>query len=117
MWENIKYYGGFISALLIAEMAFISFTWTFEHPGIFPADIRELMFVFPVAILILIHYAQEDLKVQWRRFLLVVTHLLKLELLLGLYEKIDRKLLKDTLERGRIRLQTCSNHIELWVFF
>ena len=92
MWENVKHFGGFISALLVAEMAFISYIWSFQNTGIFPFDVRELMFVFPFAIIVLARHAQSDLKERWGRFLLVVTHLLKLELLLGIYDKIDHKL-------------------------
>lgn len=84
MWENIKYFGGFISGLLVAQMALYTVILNVKDPGIF----QFAIFVLPVAIIVLSCVGYKDLKERRQRFLLVVTHLLKLEELLGVHEGI-----------------------------
>lgn len=54
-----------------------------------------LIIILQVFTIFLAQYAKNDLEERRKRFFLVVSHLLKLEILLGFYDPIDQKL-KDT---------------------
>jgi hypothetical protein len=96
MWENMKYFGILIGSLLTAYVALLGYISTTKiafiaSPITFIFNLI-ILFPVPVTIAILAWYARKDLIQRRRRFLLVVTQLLKLEDLLGLYTKIGDKL-------------------------
>jgi hypothetical protein len=91
MWENMKFFGGFIGSLLTAYSGLVGLIVTAKIN--IPYAYNFVIFLpVPVVILILALYARNDLIERRRRFLLVVTHLFKLEQLLGLHDKIGNKL-------------------------
>lgn len=95
MWENLKFFSIFIGTLLAAYIGFFDFiARTLISPDSIYAAILNgiILFPIPVTIFVLALYAYNDLEQRRERFYLVVTHLLKLEDLLGLHEKIDDKL-------------------------
>jgi len=97
MWENMKYFGILIGSLLTAYTALLGYiTTTPIFFTTYPITIifnSMILFPVPVVIIILAWYARNDLIQRQRRFLLVVTHLLKLEDLLGLHKDISDKLI------------------------
>lgn len=96
MWENMKYFGILIGSLLTAYTALLGYITTtkiaFSDYFITITFNSIILFPVPVVIFFLAWYARKDLIQRRRRFLLVVTQLLKLEDLLGLYRKIGDKL-------------------------
>jgi hypothetical protein len=96
MWENMKYFSILIGSLLTAYTALLGYisTKTIFFAIYQITIIFNFMILFPIpaVIIVLALYAQNDLIERRRRFLLIVTHLLKLEELLGLHKKIDDKL-------------------------
>ena len=98
MWENIKFFVGLVSALLSAHMVLLGFFWTIRDHGsltLFGNTFNWFgiaLLVFPGAISLISYYGWKDLRMRWQRFLLVATHLLKLEDLLGLHVDISGKL-------------------------
>lgn len=91
MWENMKYFGALISGLITASIALVSLTLDNFVPNLFIV----LIIILQIFIILLAHYAKKDLKERQKRFFLVVSQLLKLEVILGFYEDISQKL-KDT---------------------
>lgn len=96
MWENMKYFSILIGTLLTAYTALLGYISTnpisfTEYPVSILFNIM-ILFPIPAVIIVLALYARNDLIERRRRFLLVVTHLLKLEQLLGLHEKIGKRL-------------------------
>ena len=91
MWENMKYFGALISGLITASIALVGLTLDKSVPVLFII----LIIILQVFIIFLAEYAKKDLKERQKRFFLVVSHLLKLEVILGFYEDISQKL-KDT---------------------
>ena len=91
MWENMKYFGSLISGLITASIALVGFIFDIDNNGVF----LILIIILQIFIIYLAHYAKKDLQERQKRFFLVVSHLLKLEVLLGFYEDISQKL-KDT---------------------
>jgi hypothetical protein len=91
MWENIKFFVGLVGVLLSAHMVLLGFFWnimdhgSLKWPGI-------ALLVFPSAISLVSYLGWKDSQMRWQRFLLVATHLLKLEDLLGLHVDISGKL-------------------------
>jgi len=92
MWENMKYSGGLVGSLLTAYTALLGYFYTTADANTTPLNLM-ILFPIPAAIIFLTFYARDDLKQRKRRFLLVVTHLLKLEELLGLHRDISDKLI------------------------
>jgi len=95
MWENMKYFSILIGSLLTAYTALLGYIST--NPisfAIYSIAIFNIMILFPIPafIIVLALYARNDLIERRRRFLLVVTHLLKLEQLLGLHQKMGDRL-------------------------
>lgn len=93
MWENMKYFGALISALITASITLLGFALNAHVPVLFPT----LIIILQLFIIYLAHYAKKDLTERRKRFFLVVTHLLKLEVLLGLYDKKNSEKLKQKL--------------------
>lgn len=91
MWENMKYFGALISGLITASIALVSLTIDNFVPNLFII----LIIILQIFIILLAEYAKRDLKERQKRFFEVVSHLLKLEIILGFYENISQKL-KDT---------------------
>lgn len=91
MWENMKYFGSLISALITASVTLIGINFDRHTHILFPI----LIIILQVFTIFLAQYAKNDLEERRKRFFLVVSHLLKLEILLGFYDPIDQKL-KDT---------------------
>ncbi len=87
----MKYFGALISGLITASIALVGFIFDIENNGIF----LTLIIILQIFIIILAQYAKRDLRERQKRFFLVVSHLLKLEVLLGFYDDISQKL-KDT---------------------
>jgi hypothetical protein len=92
MWENMKYFGALVGSLLTAYTALLGYFSTTVYANPIPLNLM-ILFPIPVAIIFLTFYARDDLKQRKRRFLLVVTHLLKLEELLGLHREITDELI------------------------
>lgn len=90
MWQNVKYFGTVFGALLVAHMALLGFLWPANGNSMLPFTIRVTVLIFPVSIIALSFYANSHLKLLHNRFLLVVTHLLKLEDILGLHNDISQ---------------------------
>jgi len=99
MWENMKYFGALISALIAASVALVGFTLDKHVPVLFPILIIILQFF----IIFLAEYAKRDLRERRKRFFLIVTHLLKLEVLLGLYSKENSEKLKEKLRETNLK--------------
>ena len=97
VWENVKFFVSLIGGLLTAHSVLLglflnvasydTLTWFGVKSNVFGLG----LLVFPAAIFILSYCGWRDLKMRWERFLLVVTHLLKLEDLLGIHEDIGDK--------------------------
>jgi hypothetical protein len=101
MWENLKYFGTLISALITASVTLMGFFFT-KNPNIL---IPILIYGLQIFIILLAEYANNDLTERRKRFFLIVSHLLKIEVLLGLYsdddpqvQKLRQKLKRTSLE-------------------
>jgi len=81
MWENLKYFGTLISALITASVTLIGIFFDKNQNILIPILILGLQ----IFIIFLAEYANNDLTERRKRFFLIVSHLLKLEILLGLY--------------------------------
>ena len=90
MWENLKYFGTLISALITASVTLMGFFFTKNPNILFPI----LIFGLQIFIIFLAQYANNDLTERRKRFFLIVSHLLKLEVLLGLYSDDDPQVQK-----------------------
>jgi hypothetical protein len=83
MWENLKYFGTLISALITASVTLMGFFFeNHAHPLIPILIIGLQIFIIFLAI-----FADSDLTERRKRFFLIVSHLLKIEALLGLYDE------------------------------
>jgi hypothetical protein len=81
MWENVKNLTILIAALITADIALMDF--------ISPTNEQLLLLPFlPAIIVLLSRYARKDLENRWRRVLESISHLIKLEDLLGLYTQM-----------------------------
>lgn len=90
MWENMKYFGAVFGALFAVYSTLVGHIYSTTSTN--PIFNFLVLIPIPGTILGLSWFAQNDLQDRRKRFYLVVTHLLKLEDLLGLYKKIDDKL-------------------------
>lgn len=90
MWENMKYFGALIGSLLTAQMALLGYIYSKSEQGNFPFYVSLFLFFAPTIIIFLCLYARKDLTDRRRRFFLVVSHLLKLEDILGLHKDISQ---------------------------
>ena len=119
MWENLKYFGTLISALITASVTLMGFFFT-NHPNspspsiLFPI----LIYGLQIFIIVLAEYANNDLTERRKRFFLIVTHLLKLEVLLGLYndnsqvQKLRQELRGTSLEDDNYLFVQYKNSLE-----
>jgi hypothetical protein len=90
MWENMKYFGTIIAALLGLYSTLLGHFFTATNTnGWF-----NLLFLVPIPVIVIILslFARNDLIQRRRRFHLVVTHLLKIEDLLGLHDDLSGRL-------------------------
>jgi len=87
MWENIKNMSFLIGALITADIALMNFLVSIQTHEVFLVKWLLLFPFLPVMIIIMSHFAENDLKKRWRRVLEAITHLIKMEDLLGLYKK------------------------------
>lgn len=98
MWDNMKYFGTIIAGLLGLYSTLLGhFFTTTNNNGLF-----NLLFLVPIpaTVIALSWFARKDLIQRRRRFLLVVTHLLKIEELLGLHEDLTGRLKHFTVDRN-----------------
>jgi hypothetical protein len=89
MWENVRNLTILIAGLITADIALMDFI---------ESNDRYLLLLpfLPVIIVVLSWYAQKDLEDRWRRVLEAISHLIKLEDLLGLHAQIpDATFFKD----------------------
>lgn len=99
MWENLKYFGSLISALITASVTLIGFNIQFGNEYFF----LLLIIILQLFIILLAQYAKNDLQERRRRFFLVVSHLLKLEVLLGFYDDSFQTIVSERLKGTRFR--------------
>jgi hypothetical protein len=97
MWENMKYFGALISGLITASIALVGFIFDIDNNGVF----LTLIIILQIFIIILAQYAKRDLRERQKRFFLVVSHLLKLEVLLGFYDDISQKLIDTRFDQDK----------------
>jgi hypothetical protein len=90
MWENIKFFCSFISALITADTFFISFVEEFKLQA--PSQQLILIPILPSIVIAMSILGQRELKRRWSRTLEAIAHLLKLESLLGLNDPLSGKI-------------------------
>jgi hypothetical protein len=90
MWENVRNLTILIAALITADVALMDF--------ISPTNEQQLLLLpfLPAIIVLLSRYARKDLENRWRCVLESISHLIKLEDLLGLHTQMpSTTLFKD----------------------
>jgi len=97
MWENMKYFGALITALITASVTLIGFNFQFGNNVFF----LILIIILQLFIIYLAEYAKRDLRERKKRFFEIISHLLKLEVILGFYEDISKNLKGTRFEKDK----------------